>query len=245
MPKVGVFIPCLVDQFLPEVGAAVMKIMSRLGIEHEYCAGQTCCGQPLVNAGSFRAAAGAARRNIALLEKYDHIVAPSGSCIYTMREHYPRLLDDDFDWRQRALALAARVFEFSEYLVSVRAIRDTGAGFAAKGCLHECCSIKNKLGVSEQPKVLLGSVKGLVLATLPDADTCCGFGGSFSNDYPDISAAMLADKTDRFLLSGADTLILGEPGCLLNIRGYFLRRGVKGRVVHIAQVLAGDGEAGA
>ncbi len=236
--RVSLLIPCLVDQFLPEIGHAVVSLFRRLGIDFTYDQDQTCCGQPIVNAGEFSLAANIARRNILLFEKADYIVAPSGSCISTLKEQYPRILADDISWRERAVHMAEKAFELTDFLTTVLNIEDAGSTFRSKACLHECCSIKRKLGITKPPMVLLNKVRGLELVPLNNADACCGFGGEFAGAYPELSESILHDKADNFKKSGADCVILGEPGCLLNIRGYFTRNEINGRVVHIAQVLA-------
>jgi L-lactate dehydrogenase complex protein LldE len=241
MKGVALFVPCLVDQFLPEIGIATAKVLKKLGTEVYYDPRQTCCGQPLFNAGDIKGASKVAKHFISVFEKSEYIVAPSGSCIHMVKEHYPSLFKDDPAWKKRACAVADKVYEFTQFIVSVLKVEDINASYKAKACLHESCSITSQMGISIEPKALLKNVKGLEIVALNNADTCCGFGGEFSADYPDISGAILKDKVDNFVASGADTLILGEPGCLLNIRGYMRKNAIKGQVKHIAEILAGEG----
>ncbi len=238
--KVALFIPCLVDQFLPEIGLSVVKVLSRLGVSFTYDQRQTCCGQPLINGGYIEGAKKVARHFITVFEASDYIVAPSGSCIHTVKDHYPRLFEDEPDWHARAVELSERAFEFTQFLVSVLGIRDVHARFEAKACLHEACAVLRSLGIKDAPKALLAEVDGLELVPLNDADVCCGFGGEFSVDFPMISESIVKDKAENFKNSGADVLVLAEPGCLLNIRGYMSRNNIPGQVKHIAEILAQD-----
>lgn len=240
MKDVALFVPCLADQFLPEIGVSVVKIFRKLGVSFTYDKRQTCCGQPLVNAGDRKGACHVAKHFISIFEGSEYIVAPSGSCIHTVKEHYPRLLADEPTWYQRACEVSEKAYELSQFLVSILGVGDVGARFEAKACLHESCAILRQLGVSDEPKALLKNVGDLDLVPLNDADVCCGFGGEFSVDYPNISEAIVKDKVNNFKASGADILILGEPGCLLNIRGYMSYNGVGGQVRHIAEILAGE-----
>ncbi len=238
--SVALFVPCLVDQFLPEIGQSVVKVFRRLGIDFSCDLRQTCCGQPLINAGYTEGAKQVAKRFISIFEGPDYIVAPSGSCIHTVREHYPRLLADEPEWHKRACEVSGRSYELSQFLVSKLGLDDVDARYKARACLHESCAILRRLGISDEPKSLLKNVKGLELVPLNDADVCCGFGGEFAAHYPNISEAIVKDKANNFQASGADILILGEPGCLLNIRGYISHNGLHGRVKHIAEILAGE-----
>ena len=239
MKSVSLFIPCLVDQFLPEIGVATTKVFRKLGVKYSYDPRQTCCGQPFINSGDMKGARKVARHFISIFEESDYIVAPSGSCIHTIKHQYPKIFALGSDWYRRAKKVAARAYELSQFIVSVLDVKDIGSTYEVKACLHESCSVLRQLGVSDEPKALLNNVKGLELVPLNDANVCCGFGGEFSMDYPEISEAIVKDKANNFEASGADTLILMEPGCLLHIKGYLTHRGTKAEVVHIAEVLAG------
>jgi len=234
----ALFIPCLVDGFAPEVGQAVFAVLRRLGIDPVYPQKQTCCGQPAFNSGYRKEARTAARHFIEVFEPYGRILCPSGSCVAMVRHHYAPLFDGDRIWRKRAQNVAARTFEFTEYLVDVLGVEDVGAGFSGRVTYHDSCHLLNSLGIADQPRRLLANVAGAEFTEMPDSDHCCGFGGSFSVKYPDISAALLEDKIKNILASGADTVVGCDMGCLMNIEGMLHRKHLPVRVMHIAQVLA-------
>ncbi len=241
MKTVSLFIPCTVDLFLPEIGEATYRLLQRLGAHPIYHPEQTCCGQPAINAGYLSQARKAAKHFIDVFGEDEMVISPSGSCVCTVKYHYPDLLCDEADWRLRAEALAARTYELTQYIVDVLGVEDCGATFNGKVAYHESCHILRGLGVSEQPKKLISNVKGSRLLALTGADTCCGFGGEFANDYPDISEAMVKEKCENYLASGADVLLLCEPGCLLNIGGYLSRNHPDKKVMHLAEFLAYGG----
>ena len=238
MKEASLFIPCLVDLFLPHIGEAAASLLRRAGVNPLYRRGQTCCGQPAVNAGYRREAKRAAKHFIELFGNDEVIVSPSGSCVWTVKHHYPELLGDEPQWFRRAAELAPRVYELSQYLVDVLHVTDTGAAFEGTLAYHESCHVLRGLGVSAQPKKLISAVKGATLVSLQQDDFCCGFGGEFAFRYPDISGAMVEDKVQNYLDSGADLLILCEPGCLLNIGGYLSRRHPEKKAMHLASFLA-------
>jgi L-lactate dehydrogenase complex protein LldE len=238
---VSLFIPCTVDLFLPHIGEATVSLLRRGGVNPVYHPEQTCCGQPAINAGYQKEARQAAKHFIEVFGKDETVVSPSGSCVCMVKYHYPELLAEEPEWRRRAEDLAPRVYELSQYLVDVLKVEDLGASFAGKVAYHESCHILLGLGVSEQPKRLIQAVKGTQWVPLNAADSCCGFGGEFANHYPDISEAMVKDKADNYLASGADLLLLCEPGCLLNIGGYLSRNHPGKKVMHLANFLAGNG----
>lgn len=239
---VSLFIPCLVDAMFPEVGSALVRVFDRLGIPLAYPAGQTCCGQPAFNSGYRREATVTARRFLDLFEGAETIVCPSGSCVAMVRHHYPELFRSDPGLLARAEAVGARTFEFTEYLVDVLATTELGAVWPAKVTYQDSCHLARTLGIREQPRELLRRVRELQLVEMDNADTCCGFGGTFSINYPEISLAMGDEKIDNILRSGADTVVGCDISCLMHIRGRMARRGEKIQALHIAQVLA-TGEA--
>ncbi len=241
MKEVSLFIPCTVDLFLPRVGEAVVSLLRRAGVNPVYHEDQTCCGQPAMNAGYQSEARKVAKHFISVFEKDEVVVSPSGSCVCMVKYHYPELLADEPRWLKRAEQLSSRIYELSQYLVDVLKAEDLGASFDGKVAYHESCHILRGLGVSAQPKKLIQAVKGAELMPMNDADSCCGFGGEFANNYPEISASMLQDKVENFLSSGADLLILCEPGCLLNIGGYLHRNHPGKKVMHLASFLAYNG----
>jgi L-lactate dehydrogenase complex protein LldE len=242
MKEVSLFIPCTVDLFLPWVGEAVVSLLRRLGIDPIYHEGQTCCGQPALNAGYRKEARSAAKHFIEVFDRDEVVVSPSGSCVCMVKAHYPELFEDEPEWLRRAEDLAKRVYEFTQFLVDIMKIEDVGASFSGKVAYHESCHILRGLGVSEQPKKLIRAVQGTELVPLETPENCCGFGGEFANDFPDISEGMVSLKVERYLATGADLLLLCEPGCLLNIGGYLGRNHPGKKVMHIANFLAGNGK---
>ncbi|MBU1205642.1 MAG: (Fe-S)-binding protein [Proteobacteria bacterium] len=244
MKNVSLFIPCTVDLFLPHIGEATVTLLRRLGINSIYHEEQTCCGQPAINAGYQQAAQKAAKHFIKVFGEDDQVVSPSGSCVGMVKYHYPELFENEPEWRRRAEELAPRMFELAQYLVDVLKAEDVGASFAGKVAYHESCHILRGLGVSEQPKKLIGNVPGTQLVPLNAAESCCGFGGEFANNFPDISESMVKDKVENYLSSGADLLLLGEPGCLLNIGGFLSRNHPRKKAMHLASFLAHNGKEG-
>jgi len=238
MGKVSLFIPCLVDLFLPDVGEATLALLRHLGLNVVYHQEQTCCGQPAINSGYRMQAQQTAKHFIEVFEDDEIIVSPSGSCVHTVRDRYPELLQDEPQWLHRAEELAPRVYELSQYLVDILHVEDVGARFNGTVAYHESCQLLRGLGVSEQPKKLIRAVEGAELVPLPKADFCCGFGGEFSNSYSEISGAIVEDKVARYLESEADILVACDPGCLLNIGGYLSRNHPEKKALHIASFLA-------
>ena len=224
----------------PETGEAMITVFDRLGIPYDYPVGQTCCGQPAFNSGYTRDAAAAARHFITLFEGAEVIVCPSGSCVHMVRHHYPELFADDPSMRSRAMAIGAKTFEFTQYLVDELGIVDVGAAFPGTVTYHDSCHLSRGLGIVEQPRTLLNNIKGLELIEMKDSDTCCGFGGTFSVNYPEISTAMADEKIDNILATKADIVTGCDISCLMNILGRISRRGEDVQVLHIAQLLAGE-----
>ena len=237
--RVGLFVTCLVDLFRPTVGFAAAALLERAGCEVVVPAAQTCCGQPAYNGGDRADAKAIARDVIAAFEPFDATVAPSGSCAGMMRRHYPALFAGDQEWEPRAGRLAARTFELVRFLVDECGVESVDARHRGTVTYHDSCSSLRELGVRSQPRRLLASVDGLSLAELAAPDVCCGFGGTFCVKYPEISAKMVADKTRDIADTGADTVLAGDMGCLLNIAGRLKREGRGVKVRHVAEVLAG------
>jgi L-lactate dehydrogenase complex protein LldE len=244
MKNVSLFIPCTVNLFLPHIGEATVTLLRRLGINPVYHEEQTCCGQPAINAGYQKEAQKAAKHFIKVFGDDEQVVSPSGSCVCTVKYHYPELFENEPEWRRRAEELAPRMFELSQYLVDVLKVEDVGASFAGKVTYHESCHILRGLGVSEQPKKLIKAVQGTQIVPLNAAESCCGFGGEFANNFPDISESMVKDKVENYLSSGADLLLLCEPGCLLNIGGFLSRNHPGKKAMHLASFLAPNGREG-
>jgi L-lactate dehydrogenase complex protein LldE len=230
----------LVDLFRPSVGFAAVKLLTDAGCEVDVPTRQTCCGQPAYNSGDKTTAAELARQTIAAFEGHDYVVAPSGSCAGMLKMHYPALLAHDAAWKPRAAAFAAKVHELISFLVSVRGVAKVHAELRARATYHDSCSGLRELGIRGEPRQLLRSVKGLELVELNDADVCCGFGGTFSVKYPDISNAIVERKTEQIAATGADILLAGDLGCLMNMAGKLSRQGRQIAVRHVAEVLAGE-----
>ncbi|MHA1567527.1 MAG: (Fe-S)-binding protein [Alphaproteobacteria bacterium] len=238
-PRVGLFVTCLVDLFRPSVGFATVALLERAGCRVVVPQAQTCCGQPAYNAGDTADAAAIARQVVAAFEGFDYVVAPSGSCAGMIKHHYPALLADDPGWAPRATALGARTHELVSFLVDILGVTTLQAEYDGTVTYHDSCSGLRELSIKDQPRQLLATVAGLHLRELPDAEVCCGFGGTFCIKYPDISNRMLEDKTADILATGADTLLAGDLGCLMNMAGKLQRDGSKLHVRHVAEVLAG------
>ncbi|MBU1170824.1 MAG: (Fe-S)-binding protein [Proteobacteria bacterium] len=239
--NVSLFLPCSVNLLLPKVGASTRLLLNRLGCSTIYHDDQTCCGQMVLNKGFRDQAKGFARHFIRVFEKDEWIVCPSGSCVHMVRHHYPALFEAEPRWEKRARTVAAKVYELSEFIVDVLGRSDVGATFNGKVAYHESCHIHRALGITEQPKTLIRSVKGTHLTPMNQADQCCGFGGEFSLEFSDISGAMVGTKVRHFLDSGADLLVVGEPGCLLNITTYLSKHHPGKQALHFAEFLAKNG----
>lgn len=232
------FIQCLVDGFCPEVGESMVRILDKLGVRLDCPPAQTCCGQPAFNAGYRKEARRAARHFIEVFEKAAWIVCPSGSCTHMVREYYPLLFENEPKWRQRAVRVSRKVFEFTEFVVDVLGVDELGARFAGRITYHDSCHLLRGLGVREQPRRLLRNIRGAEFVEMTASDRCCGFGGTFAVKYADISTAMLEDKVRFIEASGADVVVGCDTGCLLNIRGMLNRKGLKVQTMHIAQLLS-------
>ena len=239
-PRVGLFVTCLVDLMRPSVGFAAVKLLEQAGCTVEVPAAQTCCGQPAYNSGDKTDAAALARQTIAAFSGFDYVVAPSGSCADMLKLHYPSLLADDPEWAGKAKEFAERVYELISFLVDVRGMETVDAEFQGRATYHDSCSGLRELGIKDQPRRLLSSVRGLQLSEMADAEVCCGFGGTFAIKYPDISNAMVEKKTANAAASEPDVLLAGDLGCLMNMAGKLKREGRRIAVRHVAEVLAGE-----
>lgn len=235
---VGLFVTCLVDLMRPQIGFAAVKLLEDAGCTVTVPP-QSCCGQPAFNAGDRGTAQDIARGVITAFAGCDYVVAPSGSCAGMLRVHYPELFHGDPNWQPRAEALAARTFELTAFLVDVCGVEAVAARLDAVATYHDSCSGLRELGVHDQPRRLLASVAGLSLKEMPDAQVCCGFGGTFCVKYPDVSNAIVAKKTASAAATGAGLLLAGDLGCLMNMAGKLTREGSAIEVRHVAEVLAG------
>jgi L-lactate dehydrogenase complex protein LldE len=238
-PTVQLFVTCLIDTLQPHIGEAVLKVLTRAGVEVEFPRDQTCCGQPAFNAGMRAEARQVAEHTIRVFEKEPgYIVIPSGSCTAMIRHSYLELFADDPDWFARAQALAERSYEFSEFLVDVLGISSLGARFPESVTYHGSCHLLRGLGIDRQPRLLLENVGDINIVELPYFDDCCGFGGVFSVKHPEISTAMLERKIVNIDNSGAPIVVTCDTGCLMNIGGGLHRRRKTQKVIHIAEILA-------
>jgi L-lactate dehydrogenase complex protein LldE len=236
--RVALLVTCLVDLFRPSVGFAAVKLLEEAGCTVEVPRLQTCCGQPAYNSGDRADAKAIARQVIAAFAGYDYVVVPSGSCAGMVRVHYPELFADEPAMRANAEALAARTWELVSFLTDVRGLTAVDARCAKHATYHDSCSGLRELGVKAQPRELLASVTGLNLKELPGAEICCGFGGTFGVKYPEISDKMASDKVADIAATGADCVLAGDLGCLLQIAGKLSRAGSVVEARHVAEVLA-------
>jgi len=236
--RVGLFVTCLVDLFRPSIGFAAVKLLEDAGCRVEVPDAQTCCGQPAYNSGDRADTKAIARRVMTAFAGFDYIVAPSGSCAGMLRAHYPELFADEPALLPEVEQFAERCYELVSFLTDVLKVERVAARYDGVATYHDSCSGLRELGVRAQPRQLLRSVAGLSLKELPGADVCCGFGGTFCIKYPDISERMASDKIADAAATGADTLLAGDLGCLLNMAGKASRQGKPIRVRHVAEVLA-------
>jgi L-lactate dehydrogenase complex protein LldE len=236
--RVALFVTCLVDLFRPSVGFAAVKLLEDSGCTVEVPAAQSCCGQPAYNSGDRADAKAIARQVIAAFTGYDYVVVPSGSCGGMIKTHYPALFADEPEMAAQAQALAARTHELVSFLADVLKQNRLDARYVGTVTYHDACSGLRELGVKEQPRRLLQSVAGLTLKEMATPEVCCGFGGTFCVKYPEISDKMVSDKAADIVATGADTLLCGDMGCLLNMAGKLARLGQPIAVRHVAEVLA-------
>ena len=238
--KVGLFVTCLVDLMRPSVGFAALKLLESAGCEVVVPATQTCCGQPAYNSGDRAAAQTLARKVLREFEDCEHIVVPSGSCGGMIRAHYAELLAEFPEDAERVKRVTERTRELTDFLVNVVALDRVPGRFEGTVTYHDSCSGLRELGVKTQPRALLGKVPGLRLTEMATPEYCCGFGGTFAVKYGEISARIADRKCDDVTSTGADAVVLGDLGCMLNIEGRLKRRGdSRTRVLHVAEVLAG------
>ncbi len=237
---VQLFITCIIDSLYPDIGEAAVKVLERAGARVEFPTAQTCCGQPAYNGGYRADARAVARHFLDVFSQTDGpIVTPSGSCAAMIKHGYPDLFADDPVNLPRANALAARIFEFSQYLVHELGVTDVGARYDGVLTYHPSCHLLRGLREKDAPLALLSRVRGATIVELPGAEECCGFGGLFSIKMPDVSGEMLARKMDNIRATDAPVVVTSDASCLTHINGGLHRQGGAQRVVHLAEVLAG------
>lgn len=235
---VQLFVTCLVDSLYPNVGEAVVSVLRHVGVEVAFPTAQTCCGQPAFNAGMWEQARPVACHTIQVFERTrGAVVVPSGSCAAMLRHSYLELFAEDREWLPRAQALSERVFEFSEFLVDHLGVVDLGASYNGRLTYHPSCHLLREMRIARQPRLLLSAVRGAQIVDLPDAEQCCGFGGVFSAEFPQVSSAMLAKKITNIQSSEAPLVVSCDAGCITNINGGLHRRGLPQRAVHLAEIL--------
>jgi len=237
--KVSLFVTCLVDQLFPTVGVSMVEVLRRVGCEVVFDERQTCCGQPAFNTGYRHEAQKFAKRFIEIFEDSDAeaIVAPSGSCT-AMVKHFHELFPDDKTWRERADKIAAKTYELAGFLVNVLNKVDVGASASGRFTWHDACHGLRELGLRNEPRLLLKNVKELEFIEMSNADVCCGFGGTFSVKYPEISAGILDNKIEAIEKANIDAVVSGDASCLMQIGGRLSRLGLRTKTMHLAEVLA-------
>ncbi len=241
MPEVQLFITCLGDQFYTGTLRNMVRVLERLGVDLLFSPEQTCCGQPLYNNGFEDQTRAVALNFLRAFGKNDApIVAPSGSCVSMVKHHYPELFPAGTPEHGLAVDIAARTFEFTEFLVHQLKVTDTGAVYPHKVTYHPTCHYMREMGLKTEAKLLMNAVDGLEFIPLNDEENCCGFGGSFIVTYPEVSGAMMEDKVRNVIASGADTVVMCEPGCLMNVAGGLRKAGSNIRAMHIVDLLASE-----
>ncbi|GMA51774.1 Fe-S oxidoreductase [Alicyclobacillus contaminans] len=235
--KVSLFVTCLVDNFFPNVGEAMVRILHELGVDVEFSPEQTCCGQPAFNSGYAAEARDVAATLLRAFDDADYVVTPSGSCAGMIHHYYPTLFQHHPALLAKAQRLTEKTFEFSQFLIHVLKVHDVGARFPHRVTYHPSCHGARLLGVRDEPLQLMRQVRDLELVPLPFASDCCGFGGTFAVKMSDISAAMVTEKMEHVLETGAEVLVGTDMGCLMNIGGRLHRQGHPVRVMHLAELL--------
>ncbi|MCX8085301.1 MAG: (Fe-S)-binding protein [Rhodocyclaceae bacterium] len=235
--KVALFVTCLIDLMRPRVGFAALELLTAAGGEVEVPETQTCCGQPAWNSGDRASAIRLAKKLIAEFEGFDYVVVPSGSCADHIKHEYPAILGDEPEWQARAVALGRRVYELTDFLVHVVRLEAVPGRFAGRVTYHDSCTGLRSLGIKAQPRALLKRA-GVEVLEMNGAEECCGFGGTFSVKFGEISAAIAERKCANACATGAAAIVGGDLGCLLNIEGKLRRMGDETtQVLHIAEVL--------
>src|SRR5262245_51055099 len=239
--RVGLFVTCLVDLMRPRIGFAAIRLLEAAGCEVVVPDSQTCCGQPAYNSGDRASALALARKLLDEFESVDYVVVPSGSCAGMIRTHFPELFRDDSAGLKRCEKLCDRTHELADFLVNVVKLGSVSGSFRGTVTYHDSCSGLRELGIKAQPRTLLAKVPGLALKEMNEAETCCGFGGTFAVKFGEISSHIAERKCVNIAASGADAVVLGDLGCMLNIEGRLRRRGdMKTKVLHVAEILAGE-----
>ena len=236
--RVSIFVTCIVDQLFPTVGLAMADVLESLGYQVDFPEDQTCCGQPAFNTGYRREACQVARHFLKVFRDSEYVVVPSGSCTSMIAHHFHDLFPEDPEARRAAEALAPRVWEFSKFVLEVARVDDVGARLEDVVTYHDSCHALREFGIKDGPRRLLANVRGLELREMDAAEECCGFGGTFSVKFPEISGGMAGTKIDSIVRTGAKTVVSADSSCLMQIQGALSRAAVPVRTMHLAEVLA-------
>lgn len=238
MPRVSVFITCVIDQFFPQAGMAMVDVLERIGWDVEFREDQTCCGQPAFNTGYREEARRVAAHFLEVFRDAEYIVVPSGSCTSMIAHHYAELFRDEPRRLEEAHRLEPRIWEFSKFLLEVAGVEDVGARFEQVVTYHDSCHALREFGIKEGPRRLLGRVRGLTLREMEAVEECCGFGGTFSVKFPEVSGGMARTKIDAIAKTGAAVVVSVDSSCLMQIQGALSRAGLPVGTMHLAEVLA-------
>jgi L-lactate dehydrogenase complex protein LldE len=239
MPKrVSLFVTCIVDQLFPKVGMAMAEVLERIGWQVDFPEAQTCCGQPAFNTGYRAEAREVARHFLKLFRGAEYVVVPSGSCASMIGHHFAELFPKEADMAAAAHALEPRVWEFSKFLLEVAQVEDVGARLDDVATFHDSCHGLRELGIKQGPRRLLSRVRGLELREMDLAEECCGFGGTFSVKFAELSGAMVRTKLESIVRTGARTVVAIDASCLMQVQGALSRAGLPVRTMHLAEVLA-------
>jgi len=234
--KVSLFIPCLTDQFFPRVGINVYKILKKAGVDVDYPEAQTCCGQPAFNSGYHAEAIELAQRFLQIFRNSEYIVSPSGSCTSMVKIFYPEILEQT-QLQEQLHEITSKIYEFSDFLVNVLGITDLGVSFPHKVTYHDACHLLRELKIKQAPRDLIRQVRGIELVEMDRSEDCCGFGGTFSVKYPEISTAMVEDKAAAIVQTGAEYVVANDSSCLMQIDGYLRRNRMAAKPIHLADLL--------
>lgn len=238
--EVDVFIPCFIDQLYPETARSFIKVLEKAGCKVFYNPEQTCCGQPSFNSGYWKETRKLARKFITDFSSGRVIVAPSASCTGFIRNNYEKLFTDDARLLAEVKKLTPKVFEFTDFLVNHLNQIEFGAEFCHKVTFHDACSGLREYGIKDEPRILLGNVKGLELVEMENINVCCGFGGTFSAKFHHISTAMTEQKVENALKTGADYIVSTEASCIMNIEAYIRKQKLPVKAIHLADILAAN-----
>ena len=238
MSRVSLFVTCIVDQLFPQVGIAMTQVLERLGFEVDFPQAQTCCGQPAFNSGYPDEARQVARHFLDVFGDAEYIIVPSGSCTSMITHHYEELFQRDEKLLAQVRNITGRVWEFSQFVLQIANVEDVGARFEGVVTYHDSCHALRELHIKEGPRRLLAKVRGLTLREMEAAEECCGFGGTFSIKFPEVSGAMARTKIDSIRKTEADAVVSVDSSCLMQLQGAIQRAGLPIRTLHLAEVLA-------